>query len=58
MNHFLHVTSNGGYIGRIIWCNSEDPDTPDGFWGSVALMPSNRWGVLAGSIPLVRYMLR
>lgn len=25
MNHFISITSNGGYIGRWCWCNTGAP---------------------------------
>lgn len=46
-NHFIRITSNGGYIGRWCWCNTGAPGA-DG-WGS---------GAWAGSIPIIRLLTR
>lgn len=56
MNHFIAITSNGGYIGRIVWCNTGALGA-DG-WGSCSAMPLTIFGAWAGSIPFVRYLVR
>jgi hypothetical protein len=56
MNHFIAITSNGGYIGRICWCNTGAPGA-DG-WGSCSTMPLTILGAWAGSIPFVRYLVK
>ena len=57
MNHFICITSNGGYIGRICWTNSNAPGN-DGPWGGVSMMPVTILGAWAGSIPILRYLIR
>jgi hypothetical protein len=59
MNHFICITSSGGYIGRFAWWNGGSPMSyyTDG-WGDVAFFPATiELGAWAGSIPLVRRMV-
>jgi hypothetical protein len=49
MNHFISITSNGGYIGRIAWTNTGVLPAPDHWGGYVVLsvkniMDSGWWG--------------
>lgn len=55
-NHFIRITSNGGYIGRWCWCNTGAPGA-DG-WGSCSPLPVTILGAWAGSIPIVRLLTR
>lgn len=56
-NHFIRITSNGGYVGRWVWFNA-------GTNGSVAgkglcfPLPVTLLGAWAGSIPTVRALTR
>lgn len=58
MNHFLAITSEGGYFGRLYWGNTNSTGSP-GQWGSIHWLSSHPdlpgW---AGSIGLVRYLLK
>lgn len=42
-NHFILINSNGGYIGRYYWANTDfhhpDPDFRQG-WGQMYCMPN------------------
>lgn len=59
-NHFISINSNGGYIGRYYWANTDfhhpDPDFRQG-WGQMYCMPitknilGSQW---AGSIWVLR----
>jgi hypothetical protein len=57
MNHFICITSNGGYLGRVCWTNSNAPGN-DGPWGGVSWMPVTILGAWSGSIPIVRRLIR
>lgn len=58
MNHFIHITSNGGYIGRFSWVNSGiNRHQP---WGSI--IHFNERNILnvtwAGELWIIRAMIR
>lgn len=63
MNHFLRITSEGGYLGAFAWSNS-DPSQPPAFptdtsmWGCwLCLHSPNITGqAWAGSLWAVRHM--
>ena len=57
MNHFISITSNGGYIGRWAWCNAGTNGSNAGK-GVCLLMPVTDHGGWAGSIPVVRALTR
>lgn len=57
MNPFIAITSNGGYIGRWCWCNAGTNGSNAGR-GICFLMPVTELGAWAGSIPIVRYLVR
>ncbi len=57
MNHFISITSNGGYIGRWVWCNTGSIGAALK-WGSCGLFPITTSGAWAGSTPFVRYLTR
>lgn len=63
-NQFISINSNGGYIGRYYWANTDfhhpDPDFRQG-WGQMYCMPmssvlkNSHW---AGSIWVIRAWLK
>jgi hypothetical protein len=59
-NHFFRVTSNGGYIGRWVWCNSgTDAVVECGYWGQIIALKDCKnliESVWAGSIWVFRMM--
>jgi hypothetical protein len=55
VNDFIRITSSGGYIGRLLWCNTGS-SAADG-WGSCSFLPTTILGAWAGSIPLVRKLV-
>ena len=57
MNQFICITSNGGHLGRICWVNSNAPGNL-ATWGCIVWMPITIFGTWAGSIPIVRYLIR
>ena len=56
-NHFFCATGNGGYLGRFCWCNSGAPGN-EGLWGSITVMPVTILGAWAGSLPILRRLIR
>jgi hypothetical protein len=56
-NHFIKITDKGGYFGRFCWCNSNSRGN-EGLWGSVTMFPITIHGAWAGSIPLLRILVR
>lgn len=55
-NHFISITSSGGYIGRLWWTNTGiDPDWPH--WGDTGLIPDTILGAWAGSVWCVRAII-
>jgi hypothetical protein len=57
MNPFICITSNGGYIGRIAWCNTGSIGVGHR-WGQWFMYPVSILGAWAGLIPMVRYLVR
>ena len=57
MNHFISITSNGGYIGRWCWCNAGTNGSNVGK-GICLPLPVTDLGAWAGSIPIVRALIR
>jgi hypothetical protein len=56
VNPFIAITSNGGYIGRIHWSNSNSPlQTFYGLPGQISFWNLPGW---PGSLGLIRYFTR
>ena len=58
MNEFISITSNGGYVGRWCWCNTGSHFAADGLWGSITSMPDNISIAWAGSIWVIRALIK
>ena len=47
MNHFIRITSQGGYFGRIVWRNTgpHHENRSQTWWGETLFFPSvfNSW---------------
>jgi hypothetical protein len=61
-NHFIRITSNGGYIGRWFWTNSGSPAAAvNGHWGGVTCLEdcaNLRESIWAGSLWVLRVLTR
>lgn len=57
MNPFISITSNGGYIGRWVWCNAGTNGSNAGK-GVCFPLPVTLLGAWASSIPVVRALIR
>jgi hypothetical protein len=56
-NESISITSNGGYIGRLVWWNTGTAGCAKHF-GDYSLFPVTILGAWAGSIPVVRLLTR
>lgn len=58
MNDFFRVTSEGGYLGRLHWINTNSTGCLD-HWGSIFWFCSNsQVSAWAGSVGIFRYLLK